>query len=201
MKIYLIDTEFLSWNKKQSEEHLRLRPKSQPPELIQIFIQEIFTKHVNQKILYIKPTNYRVYPYRISKLTGINKKFLDDKGLDFKVAYKSLVKFIPKNSLVISNGDEYKILESNIKINKIKKANKKIYFLNFYNLIKDSKLFNKYKDLNFIPVVMIKEVLKLKLKSHDAKNDVTTLFKCIKKIGIQKSDLKKYFKHYKLYKI
>ena len=199
MKIYLIDTEYLSWSREQSD--IIARPSSQPPEIIQIFLQEIFTDNVNQKLLYIKPKNYKIYPYRISKLTGINKIFLNKNGLEFNDAYKSLVKLIPKNSIVISNGDEYKILDINIKINKIKKINKNIFCLDFNNIIKNNKLFNYYKKNKFIDTETIKKVLKINLKSHDAKNDVGVLHECIKRIGLKKSDLKKYYNYYKLYKI
>jgi len=201
MKIYIFDTEYLSWSRKQSDTLAHLRPKYQQPELIQIFIQEVFTKYPKHKLLYIKPKYFKIYPHRISKLTGIKKKFLDKKGLDFKKAYKNLVSYIPKNSLLISNGDDYKILESNIKLNSIKKINKKIFILNFYNLIKNHSLFEKYKNYKNINTEIIKKILKIKIKSHNAKNDVKVLYSCLKKISLKKLDLKKYYKYRKLYKV
>ena len=94
MKIQILDTEYLSWNKEQSDVLANLRPKNQHPELIQIFLQEVFTNNLNQKLLYIKPKHYKFYPDRITKLTGIKKLFLEKNGLDFKEAYKILSKFI-----------------------------------------------------------------------------------------------------------
>jgi hypothetical protein len=151
--------------------------------------------------LYIKPKHYKFYPDRITKLTGIKKLFLEKNGLDFKEAYKILSKFITKNSLVISNGDDSKILDSNLKLNKLNKLNKKIYLLDFYQLIKSHMLFNKYKKLKFINTETIKKTLKLNMKSHNAKNDVKILYRCLKKINIHKKDIKKHYKFYRTYKI
>ena len=58
MKIYLLDSEYLSWSKKQSDVLANLRPKKQFPELIQICIKEIFTKKKSEKIIYFKPKHY-----------------------------------------------------------------------------------------------------------------------------------------------
>ena len=55
MKIYIFDTEYLSWRKKQSNIIDNPRPKKQFPEIIQIFIKEIFTKQKKHKLLYVEP--------------------------------------------------------------------------------------------------------------------------------------------------
>ena len=201
MKIYIFDTEYLSWSKKQSNVIDNPRPKKQFPELIQIFIKEIFTKKKIHKLIFSKPKHYEVYPYRISKLTGIKKNFLNKNGLDFEEVYKIFTDFIPVNSLLISNGDDYRILDSNIKINKIKKKNKNIYLLNFYEIIKDEKIFSSFKKLNYINTETIKKTLKLKIKSHNAMNDVNILYLCLKKIKLKKSSLVNYKGLFKLYKI
>lgn len=201
MKIFLMDTEFLSWSKKQSFLDPQKRSSEEPPELIQIFLREIFTKKKNQLLLYIKPNNYHKYPYRISKLTGIRKSYLNKNGINFKTAYHNIVKFLPSGSVVITNGNEYKILNINIKINKILKKNKKIFFLNFHYIIKNHILFKIYKKLNFITISEIKKILKTRIKNHNAKNDVKILYICLKKIKFKKKDLRKYNKLYKIYKI
>tara|TARA_B110000008_G_C16825236_1_gene506281 strand:+ start:46 stop:651 length:606 start_codon:yes stop_codon:yes gene_type:complete len=201
MKIYIFDTEYLSWSKKQSDVLANLRPKKQFPELIQIFIKEIFTKKKIHKLIYVKPKHYKVYPYRISKLTGINKTFLSKNGLDFKEAYKVLTDFVPKNSLLISNGDDYKILDSNIKINRIKKKNKSVHLLNFYEIIKNEKIFSNFQKLNFVNTETIKKTLQLNIKSHNAVNDVYILHQCLKKIKFKKSTLLNYKNLFKIYKI
>ena len=120
MRIFIVDTEFLSWKKDQSDKSPYKRKLNQPAEIIQIFIKEIFSDFKNEKLLFIKPKNFKNYPYRISQITGIKKKYLDTNGEDFKLSYEKLVNFLPTNALVISNGDEYKIINHNIQINNIK---------------------------------------------------------------------------------
>lgn len=201
MRIFIFDTEFLSWKKDQSNKNPYRRPLNQPAEIIQIFIKEIFTNFKNEKLLYIKPKNFKNYPYRISQITGIKKKYLDTKGENFKYSYEKLINFLPNNALVISNGDEYKIINHNVQINKIKKKFKKVTFLNFYHLIKNNKLFLKYKKFNHISISDIKRTLKIKFKNHNAKNDVQILIECIKKMNINKFYFKKFCKFYILRKI
>ena len=201
MRIFIVDTEFLSWKKDQSDKSPYKRKLNQPAEIIQIFIKEIFSDFKNEKLLFIKPKNFKNYPYRISQITGIKKKYLDTNGEDFKLSYEKLVNFLPTNALVISNGDEYKIINHNIQINNIKKKFKKIKFLNFYHLIKNNKLFLRYKKSNHISISDIKKTLKIRFKNHNAKNDVQILIECIKKININKLDFKKFYKFYNLRKI
>ena len=134
-------------------------------------------------------------------MTGINKTFLSNNGLDFKEAYKILTDFVPKNSLLISNGDDYKILDSNIKINKIKKKNKSVHLLNFYEIIKNEKIFSNFQKLNFVNTETIKKTLQLNIKSHNAVNDVHILHQCLKKIKFKKSTLLNYKNLFKIYKI
>ena len=43
MDIYLLDTEFLSWSKKQSQ-NLEKRNSYEKPEIIQIFIKKFLQK-------------------------------------------------------------------------------------------------------------------------------------------------------------
>lgn len=200
MRIFVIDTEYLTWNNINSIKNPLQRKKNEPPEIIQIFVKEIFTKFKNEKLIFIKPLHYKTYPHRISKLTSIKKLFLDTSGISFRLAYLDLYKLFPKNSLIISNGDESNIIEINIHLNKIKKKIKKLYFLDFNLLIKKHKLFEKYKKKIFITNNQIKNTLKIKnIISHDAQNDVNILIKCIKKISIKKKVIFKYRNFFKTY--
>ena len=113
--------EFYFFKKKSTFEK-----KEEPPEIIQIFVKQIFIKK-NEKLIYIKPVNYKFYPHRITKLTSIKKRYLDYYGIKFKDAYKILISFFPSNPLIISNGDEAQIIDINLHINKIEKK-KKNYF-------------------------------------------------------------------------
>lgn len=200
MRTFVIDTEYLTWNNINSIKNPLKRKKGEPPEIIQVFVKEIFTKFKNEKLIYIKPSHYKTYPYRISKLTSIKKFFLNSKGISFRSAYLDLYKFLPKNSLIISNGDESSIIEININLNNIKKKLKKLFFINFYLLIKNKKLFENYKKKNFITNNQIKNKLKIKnIKSHNAKNDVKVLIKCINKISIKEKEIYLYKNFFKTY--
>ena len=84
MDIYLLDTEFLSWSKKQSQ-NLEKRNSYEKPEIIQIFIKN-FYKNSTSLNIFVKPNKYKNYPYRISKLTGIKKNYLDKNGINFDEA-------------------------------------------------------------------------------------------------------------------
>ncbi len=184
MKIFVIDTEYLSW---KSNDH-DFRNLNNPPEIIQIYIKEIYSFSKKDILLFIKPKYCKKYPKRIEKLTSIKKSFLDKKGINFADAYKIISKFIPKNSIIISNGNESKIINFNIKLNKIKKIRKIIYFFDFNDLLKFfyPRIF-KNKN-NFISIDKIKKIFNLKkTKNHNAKNDVMTLVNFIKKERIKKN--------------
>ena len=66
----------LTWNSISSKRSPLLRKKEEPPEIIQIFVKQIFIKKKNEKLIYIKPVNYKFYPHRITKLTSIKKRYL-----------------------------------------------------------------------------------------------------------------------------
>ncbi len=200
MRIFVIDTEYLTWNNSKSTNNSFFRIKKNPAEIIQVFVKEIFVKSKNEKLIYIKPSKYKSYPHRITRLTSIKKKFLDDKGIDFKFAYKILLDFFPKKSIIISNGFEYKIIDINKSLHGIKKSNKKLFFLNFYHLIKNDKLFYSLRKRSFITNKQIKHKLKLRgIKSHNAKNDVNVLIKCLKNKNFKKGEIVKYSKYFKVY--
>ena len=44
MKVFVIDTEYLTWNTIYLKKSLFFRKKEEPPEIIQIFAKQIFTK-------------------------------------------------------------------------------------------------------------------------------------------------------------
>ena len=200
MKVFVIDTEYLTWNSISLKRSPLLRKKEEPPEIIQIFVKQIFIKKKNEKLIYIKPVNYKFYPHRIAKLTSIKKRYLDNYGIKFKDAYKILIRFFPSNSLIICNGDEAQIIDINLLINKIEKKKKKLFFLNFYQIIKNRKIFKKFKKKNFIKNSEIKKTLKIKnVKSHDARNDVKILIKFLDKINFKKKEIYEYSNYFKRY--
>ena len=190
MRIFILDTEYLSWSKKQSNIKLKnIRLKNQNAEIINLYSKEIFTNKKKQIENFFKPFKFKNYPYRISKLTGISKTFLDKSGKSFKLSYKKIVSFFPKNSIIITNGGDEKVLNLNIDLYDIKKINKRVYFLNLQDII--YKFIIKNKDhLPFISTNKIKKVMKLnKIKSHNAKNDVKIIQKFLSKNNIQKKNI------------
>jgi hypothetical protein len=196
MKVYVIDTEYLSWkNNELNFNTLKLKLKN-PPEIIQIYIKEIFSPKKNEILLFIKPKYYQKYPKRISKITSIKKSFLDKNGLDFIDAYKILIKFISKNSIMISNGNDSGIINYNIKLNKIKKIGNKVNFFDFNDLLR-SLYPELFKKNNFVSISSIKKIFNLReSKNHNAKNDVNSLIEFLKKKKIRKSF---FFKNNKLF--
>ena len=185
IRVFILDTEYLSWNKSQSSISPNKRLKGQEAEIIQFYSKEIFTKNKNELNLFIKPQYYKKYPYRITKLTSISKKFLDHKGKIFSKIYHKICNFFPKNSLIISNGDEINLINNNRKLNKLIKLNKNIYFIDFMKILK-----------NFEPKLIKKNihtVIKdnLMIKRHNAKDDVMQLIFLLKKLKITKKNILK----------
>jgi hypothetical protein len=200
MDIYLLDTEFLSWSKKQSQ-NLEKRNSYEKPEIIQISIKKIFTKNSTSLNIFIKPNKYKNYPYRISKLTGIKKNYLDKNGINFDEALILFKNFVSKNSIIISNGYDNKIISQNIKFNKLNLVKKKrLFFLDLNNILY-KYLFSKKILLKkkFIDTTNMKKIFNLeKIKNHNAENDVKIHYKILNKINFQKKNIKNYFNYFKV---
>ena len=188
MKIFVIDTEYLSWKSNDQDFRNFKLNLNNPPEIIQIYIKEIFSFSKRDILLFIKPRYCKKYPNRIVKLTSIKKSFLDKKGISFVDAYKIISKFIPKNSIIISNGNESKIINFNIKLNKIKKVKKIIFFFDFNDLLNFFYPWIFKNKIKFISIAKFKKIFNLKkTKNHNAKNDVMTLINFIKNKKIEKN--------------
>lgn len=200
MRIFIIDTEYLSW-KKDEWRNNNLRRLLNPPEIIQIYLKELFINKKNDCMFYIRPIFYKKYPHRISKLTKIKKSFLDKNGIDFITAYKKIKNFLPNKSLIITNGNDFKILERNIEIHKIMKSKKVIYFIDLNIILKTSKLFVGFRD-KFISSTDIKKKINLsKISNHNAINDVEIFNKTLIKLRCNPEkiiNLKKNFKFFSL---
>ena len=199
MNFFILDTEYLSWNKFQSNfKNKKLRSAFQKPEIIQFYSKEIFTKEKNDLELFFKPKKYKKYPYRISRLTRIKKSFLDKYGLDFKQNYNYISNFYPENSLIIVNGAENELIKLNRKINRVIDFKVKVFFLNLQDILKSNFIKDKRFKNFFISTNEIKKYLSLKnIQSHNAKNDVKIIFKFLKKNKINPKKiltLKNYYK-------
>ena len=198
MRFFIIDTEYLSW-KKNEWNNVNLKRKLNPPEIIQIYIKELYVNKKNDLLSYIKPILYKNYPHRISRLTGIKKSYLDTNGIDFATAYKKINNFLPKKSWIITNGNDFEILEKNIKMHRLKKYKKKIYFIDLNIILKKNKLFSKFNDKFISSTDIKKKVNPTKINNHNAKNDVNIFIKSLKKLGCDKIKIKKFINSFNLF--
>jgi DNA polymerase III epsilon subunit-like protein len=173
MRTIFLDTEYLSLSKKYSEFKFLIKYKNRLyPEIIQIGaykFENIFTKNKTKKLnLYFKIQQF--LPKRISKLTGINQNLLNLKGRSFKDNIQLLLKFLKDSDIIFVNGEDLKLIKLNMAFNKIKRFNKKFYFVNLRNLTGnlDTKKLLKFHNIKNI-------------KLHDAFNDCLILSKFLKK--------------------
>ena len=192
-KIILLDLEYLSWS-FSSAKKISLRKKNQEPEIIQfsaIAINLIKNFKIENKInLYVKIKKKTKIPQRIVKLTGINETFLDKNGVNFDKALKIFLNFYTKNSIVICNGRDDRIIKRNIKLNNIS-SNRTLFTIPFL----DYRLFLKkiFKDKINCDTCNLPLLMKFnsKLKPHNSLNDCMIIYKSI--IKAIKSGFKKKF--------
>lgn len=178
--IYILDLEYLSWSLK-SAQNLNIRKKSQPPEIIQASLIKLSLTNLKKIKLfnvYVKP-KFNSIPFRITKLTGITKKKILEKGISFDDAMKQIFRFLDKKSVIICNGNDDQILNINFRINKIKlKSFKKVFFYDFSRLL--VKLYpSKLTRTNNLLKVFD---LKLNIRPHNAINDCKIIYEVLKKI-------------------
>ena len=179
--IYILDLEYLSWSLKSAKD-IKLRKKSQPPEIIQIGIIQMNLKKFSKKNflkLYVFPKKNKI-PKRINKLTGITETILKKRGETFKVSIKKTIEFIKPNSLIVCNGNDDQILKINLKLNKMRNVfiKKRLYFYNLTKIL--IKMFPKKNKTTS----NLKKLFKLnsKLRTHDALNDCKIINDSIKHI-------------------
>ena len=144
MKIIIFDTEYLSLSKKYSDLKNLIKFKEKLfPEIIQIsFLKcsNIYLKN-NQKKLNIFIKIKQKIPKRITKLTNITSNLLQKKGYYFKESMNQIDKILDRNSVLLANGDDIKILKLNIRFNNIERDNKRI--VNYVNF---RKILNRIKN-------------------------------------------------------
>ena len=182
MKIIIFDTEYLSLSKKCSDLKNLIKFKEKLfPEIIQIsFLKcsNIYLKN-NQKKLNIFIKIKQKIPKRITKLTNITSNFLQKKGHYLKESMILIDKMVDRNSILIANGEDIKILELNIRFNNIERDNKRI--VNYVNLKKILNRINKKKNYDTENLIKIFE-LKTNFILHNASNDCIVLYKSLRKL-------------------
>ena len=182
MKIIIFDTEYLSLSKKCSDLKNLIKFKEKLfPEIIQIsFLKcsNIYLKN-NQKKLNIFIKIKQKIPKRITKLTNITSNFLQKKGYYFKESMNQIDKIVDRNSVLLANGDDIKILKLNIRFNNIERDNKRI--VNYVNFRKILNRINKKKNYDTENLIKIFE-LKTNFMLHNASNDCIVLYKSLRKL-------------------
>ena len=182
MKIIIFDTEYLSLSKKHSNLKTLIKFKEKLfPEIIQIsFLKcsNIYLKN-NQKKLNIFIKIKQKIPKRITKLTNITSNFLQKKGHYLKESMILIDKMVDRNSILIANGEDIKILELNIRFNNIERNNKRI--VNYVNFRKILNRINKKKNYDTENLIKIFE-LKTNFMLHNASNECIVLYKSLRKL-------------------
>ena len=182
MKIIIFDTEYLSLSKKCSDLKNLIKFKEKLfPEIIQIsFLKcsNIYLKN-NKKKLNIFIKIKQKIPKRITKLTNITSNILQKKGYYFKESMNQIDKILDRNSVLLANGDDIKILKLNIRFNNIERDNKRI--VNYVNFRKILNRINKKKNYDTENLIKIFE-LKTNFILHNASNDCIVLYKSLRKL-------------------
>ena len=182
MKIIIFDTEYLSLSKKCSDLKNLIKFKEKLfPEIIQIsFLKcsNIYLKN-NQKKLNIFIKIKQKIPKRITKLTNITSNFLQKKGYYFKESMNQIDKIVDRNSVLLANGDDIKILKLNIRFNNIERDNKRI--VNYVNF---RKILNRIDKKKNYATENLNKIFKFKINFHlhNASNDCIVLYKSLRKL-------------------
>ena len=182
MKIIIFDTEYLSLSKKHSDLKSLVKFKEKLfPEIIQIsFLKcsNIYLKN-NQKKLNIFIKIKQKIPKRITKLTNITSNFLQKKGYYFKESMNQIDKIVDRNSVLLANGDDIKILKLNIRFNNIERDNKRI--VNYVNF---RKILNRIDKKKNYATENLNKIFKFKINFHlhNASNDCIVLYKSLRKL-------------------
>jgi len=182
MKIIIFDTEYLSLSKRYSDLKSIIKFKEKLfPEIIQIsFLKcsNIYLKN-NQKKLNIFIKIKQKIPKRITKLTNITSNILQKKGYYFKESMNQIDKIVDRNSVLLANGDDIKILKLNIRFNNIERDNKRI--VNYVNFRKILNRIDKKKNYD---TENLNKIFKLKTNFilHNASNDCIVLYKSLRKL-------------------
>ena len=184
MKNFIItDFEWTSWKGNYTGKYLEQEKRQtwQKKEIIQIGAIKVNENlKIEKKLnIYVKPVFNPVLSEYIKDLTGLRQSLIDKKGVEFEIAFKTFLDFTD-NNLIISNGDDGKVLYLNLKYHNIKKK-----YLNIFNVK------NIFRDRYMIPRNMLHSTvihsyfgydLSYK-KFHNPLEDCKNILKVIKKIN------------------
>lgn len=184
MKNFVItDFEWTSWKGNYTGKNLEeeKRQKWQKKEIIQIGAIKVNENFKIEKELniYVKPVFNPVLSEYIKELTGLKQSLIDKKGLEFEIALKMFLDFTD-NNLIISNGDDGKVLHLNLKYHNIKKKYPNIF--NVKSIFRDRYMIPR----NMLHSTVIHSYFGYKLsykKFHNPIEDCKNILKVIKKIN------------------
>ena len=187
MKITIFDTEYLSLSKGYSDLRNLIKFKKKLfPEIIQIsFLKcsNIYLKNKQKKLNIFIKIKQKI-PKRITKLTNISSNILQKKGHCFKESMNLIDKIVDRNSVLIANGDDIKILKLNIRFNNFKRGTKKL--VNFVNYQKVLSRIDKKKntDMRYYSTENLNKIFKFKINFHlhNASNDCVVIYKSLRKL-------------------
>ena len=105
------------------------------PEIIQIGAVEIALENGNFEITrefeqVIKPRLRPILSKYITELTGITQDIVEKRGISFSEAVKTFYEFVPRDSYLCSNGNDWQYLEFNCDLHAIKNPFRKCLFMN-----------------------------------------------------------------------
>lgn len=179
----ITDFEWTSWRGNYTGKNLEKerRYRWQKKEIIQIGAIRVSKDFKIQKELniYVKPVFNPFLSDYIKDLTGLKQSLIDKKGKKFEVAYKIFLDFV-KSDLIISNGDDGKVLYLNLKYHKL--INHGPNISNIKNILRD--YYNIPKDMLHSTVIHSYFGYKLYSKKfHNPIEDCKNILKVIKKIN------------------
>lgn len=176
----LFDTEFTAWKNSKKNNWSGV---NQHREIIEIAAYKIKNFEIIDTLhIYVLPTINQYLSNYTTKLTGITNDILTKKGISFNKAIEKLYTF-SKYYKLYSYGNDWDVINENIKINKleVRKLKKwKQKFFDFKTFIKTNTDINpeKYSSGTIYKAFKIKA----NIKQHNAMDDVKSMYLAYKKI-------------------
>ena len=148
-----MDLEWTSWDSSEIK-----NIKEPKKEIIQLSLLIFNLKSMNKLDIidfYVKPKINPKLSKHIIKLTGLNQKFIENNGYNFKTIFEKLLVHFNKFNIktILANGSDWEILLDNCSYNNItfkssiNSINLKKYFMQFFNASIDEVQSNRIKEL------------------------------------------------------
>lgn len=186
MNLCIMDLEWTSWDSSEIK-----NIKEPKKEIIQLSLLIFNLKSMNKLDIidfYVKPKINPKLSKHIIKLTGLNQKFIENNGYNFKTIFEKLLVHFNKFNIktILANGSDWEILLDNCSYNNItfkssiNSINLKKYFMQFFNASIDEVQSNRIKEL------FSKKTFNKYNKIHDSRLDVSNIYDAL--VHIKKND-------------